>query len=55
MTYALGAQVWINLVNLYALVYCLVGALGLANIAVDALFSDFQCQDEGTLESKLLF
>lgn len=55
MPHTLRAQVWIDLVNLYALVYRLVGTFGLANIAVDAFFSDFKSQSERALVSKLHF
>jgi hypothetical protein len=41
---ALGAFHGINLVKFYALVYGLVGALRLTNIAIDALFGDLERQ-----------
>ena len=43
MAHALGAQVWVDLVNLDALVNGFVGAFGLAYITIDAFGGDSQC------------
>ena len=55
MSHAFGTQHGVYLVNFETLVDGLIGTFGLAHIAVDAFFSDFQRQGEGALESKLLF
>ena len=46
VTYALGAQVGIDLVNFDTLVNGLIGTFGLAYITVDAFFGDSQCQGQ---------
>jgi hypothetical protein len=43
MAHALGAFRGVDFVNFFAHVNGLIGALGLAHIAVDAFVSDHQC------------
>ena len=54
MTDTFGAQVWINLVNLDALVNGLVRAFRLADITVDALLGDLERQGPYPSSSKRL-